>query len=65
MFDNMSFDEIEQRFDEFLDSPEFDKMSREFFGDLIEKDYGKAARQDFENDWKLRKHEENIENFNC
>lgn len=58
MFDNMSFDEIEQRFDEFLDSPEFDKMSREFFGDLIEKDYGKAARQDFENDWKLRKNAE-------
>ena len=58
MFDNMSFDEIEQRFDEFLDSPEFDKMLREFFGDLIEKDYGKAARQDFENDWKLRKNAE-------
>lgn len=54
----MPFNEIEQRFDEFLDSPEFDKMSREFFGDLIEKDYGKAARQDFENDWKLRKNAE-------
>lgn len=51
----MSFDEIEQRFDEFLDSPEFDKMSREFFGNLVEADDGKEARKSFENDWKLRK----------
>ena len=58
MFDDMSFDEIEQRLDEFLDSSEFDKMSREFFGNLVEADYGKAARQDFENDWKLRKNAE-------
>lgn len=58
MFDNMSFDEIEQWFDEFLDSPEFDKMSREFFGDLVEDNGGKKARKSFENDWKLRKNAE-------
>ena len=58
MFDNMSFDEIEQRLDEFLDSPEFDKMSYEFFGDLVEADGGKEARKGFENDWKLRKNAE-------
>ena len=58
MFDNMSFDEIEQFFDKFLDSPEFDKMSREFFGDLVEDDGGKETRKDFENDWKLRKNAE-------
>lgn len=58
MFDDMSFDEIEQWLDEFLDSPEFDKMSRKFFGDLVEADDGKAVRQDFENDWKLRKNAE-------
>ena len=54
----MSFDEIEQRLDEFLDSSEFDKISRELFGNLVEADDGKAARQDFENDWKLRKNAE-------
>lgn len=58
MFDNMSFDEIEQWFDEFLDSPEFDKMSRKFFGDLVEDDGDKEARESFENDWKLRKNAE-------
>lgn len=54
----MSFDEIEQRLDELLDSPEFDETSRKFFGDLVEDDGGKEARQDFENDWKLRKNAE-------
>lgn len=44
------FDEIEQRLDELLDSPEFDETSRKFFGDLVEDDGGKEARQDFEND---------------
>lgn len=58
MFDNMSFDEIEQWFDEFLDSSEFDEMSREFFGDLVEEDSGKEVRKSFENDWKLRKNAE-------
>lgn len=52
------FDEIEQRLDELLDSPEFDETSRKFFGDLVEYDGGKEARQDFENDWKLRKNAE-------
>ena len=54
----MSFDEIEQWFDEFLDSSEFDEMSREFFGDLVEEDSGKEVRKSFENDWKLRKNAE-------
>ena len=58
MFDDMSFDEIEQFFNEFLDSPEFGKISRGFFGDLVEADSGKTARQDFENDWKLHKNAE-------
>lgn len=58
MFDDMSFDEIEQRLDELLDSPEFDETSRKFFGDLVEDDGGKEVRQDFENDWKLRKNAE-------
>lgn len=58
MFDDMSFDEIEQRLDEFLDSSEFDEMSREFFGDLVEANDGKEARKGFENDWKLRKNAE-------
>lgn len=52
------FDEIEQRLDELLDSSEFDETSRKFFGDLVEYDGGKEARQDFENDWKLRKNAE-------
>ena len=39
----MSFDEIEQWFDEFLDSPEFVIMSREFFDDLVEDNGGKKS----------------------
>lgn len=58
MFDDMSFDEIEQWIDGFLDSSEFDKMSCKFFGDLIETNDGKEARKNFENDWKLRKNAE-------
>lgn len=58
MFDDMSFDEIEQWLDEFLDSPEFDRMSREFFGDLVETNGGKETRENFGNDWKLRKNAE-------
>lgn len=58
MFDDMSFDEIEQFFNEFLDSPEFDKMSRKFFGNLVETNGGKETRENFDNDWKLRKNAE-------
>ena len=54
MFDNMTFDEIEKHFDEFLDSPEFDKLSQEFFGDLVESDNGKETRQDFDNYWECK-----------
>ena len=54
----MSFDKIEQKIDEFLDSPEFDEISRKFFGNLVEADDGKEARKNFENDWKLRKNAE-------
>ena len=58
MLDDMSFDEIDQWLDEFLDSPEFDRMSHEFFGNLVETDGSKEACENFDNDWKLRKNAE-------
>lgn len=53
--DNMSFDEIENFIDGLVDSPEFDRLSQEFFGDLVESDNDKEARQDFDNYWGLGK----------
>lgn len=56
--DNMSFDEIEKQFDEFLDSPEFDQISKDFFGDLIEAGNGEEECKNFENTWNLNKNAE-------
>lgn len=56
--DNMSFDEIEEQLDKLVDSPEFDQISKEFFGDLIEADNGKEERKNFENTWNLNKNAE-------
>ena len=79
MFDDMSFDEIEQRLDELLDSPEFDETSRKFFGDLVKmmavkrlvkilKMIGSYARMQKCSAIGVKKgneHEENIQDFNC
>lgn len=54
MFDDMSFDEIDKQFDEFLDSPKFDQMSRKFFSDLLDPE----DRSDFKNTWNLNKNAE-------
>lgn len=45
MFDNLSFDKIEKQFNEFLDSPEFNQMSRDFFSELLDP----KERSDFKN----------------
>ena len=55
---NVSPNEMKHVAKELGSSAEFKNMSRNFIGNLIEKDYGKAACQDFENDWKLRKNAE-------
>lgn len=52
--DNMSFDEIEKQFNEFLVSPEFDQMSRDFFSDLL----APKDRPNFKNTWNLNKNAE-------
>ena len=38
MFDNMTFDEIEKFIDDLVNSREFDKVSKEFFSELDNKD---------------------------
>lgn len=38
MFDNMTFDEIEKFIDDLVNSKEFDRVSKEFFNELMKED---------------------------
>lgn len=51
---NMTYDEI----DEMVNSPDFDQLTRDFFGSLIEHDMGKEERKNFENSLDLDRNAE-------
>lgn len=58
MFKDMTYDEIDKMVDQIVNSPNFDQLTREFFGSLIEHDMGKEERKNFENSLDLDRNAE-------
>ena len=55
---NMTYDEIDEMIDQMVNSPNFDQLTRDFFGSLIEHDMGKEERKNFENSLDLDRNAE-------
>lgn len=58
MFKDMTYDEIDETVDQIVNSPNFDQLTRVFFGSLIEHDMGKEERKNFENSLDLDRNAE-------
>lgn len=54
----MTYDEIDEMVDRMVNNPDFDQLTRDFFGSLIEHDMGKEGRKNFENSLDLDRNAE-------
>lgn len=58
MFKNMTYEEIDDMVNQIVNSPNFDQLTQDFFGSLIEHDMGKEERKNFENSLNLDRNAE-------